>query len=429
MKARFRPSLQRTLTLGVLGYVLLLTVVVLLHGWVINERAEALVWRSLLATEMDYFAAHSDDPAWRPRASGVLQFHDSASGEPLPAPLSSLTPGVEEEISMEGGDVVALVREHEGRRLTLALDITEFERTERELTVLLFISGFVVTLLLGMVVALGVSHLARPLRDLARNIKGLRPDSSGQQLDLPANASGELAVIADAINDYLRRHDQFVERERLFIDTASHELRTPIAVIAGATELALGSEVPASARAQLQRIQRTARGVEGLIMMLLALAKNPDRQAVGGDCIDLDQLLPEIGEDHRHLCGGKSLSLRMGHMAPCRIVAPIGIVQATVGNLLRNAIENSDSGEIQVSLEPQAVVVIDDPGHGMSPEQISAIYARHARGEGRDGGGIGLDLITRLCTHFGWRLDIGPRADRDGTRARLDMGVSRVAQG
>ena len=42
----------------------------------------------------------------------------------------------------------------------------------------------------------------------------------------------------------------------------------------------------------------------------------------------------------------------------------------------------------------------------MTPEEISAIYAKVARGGGRDGGGIGLDLISRLCEHLGWTLDI-----------------------
>ena len=79
-------------------------------------------------------------------------------------------------------------------------------------------------------------------------------------------------------------------------------------------------------------------------------------------------------------------------------------MQAAIGNLLRNAIENSDRGEIRVTLSKDAVVTIEDPGHGMTPEEISRIYARVARGGGREGGGIGLDLLGRLCEHLGWRL-------------------------
>ena len=97
------------------------------------------------------------------------------------------------------------------------------------------------------------------------------------------------------------------------------------------------------------------------------------------------------------------------------------VVQAAVGNLLRNALENSDRGVIRLSLSPRAVVTIEDPGHGMSPEEVSAIYARLARGGGdRIGGGIGLELIARLCEHLGWTLDVQSDPSR-GTVARLAL--------
>jgi signal transduction histidine kinase len=56
----------------------------------------------------------------------------------------------------------------------------------------------------------------------------------------------------------------------------------------------------------------------------------------------------------------------------------------------------------------------------MSPEEISAIYGRMARGGLRDGGGIGLDLIARLCEHLGWRLRLSSD-DGKGTEAVLDL--------
>ena len=200
----------------------------------------------------------------------------------------------------------------------------------------------------------------------------------------------------------------------------------PVAVIGGASELALEAGMSSSARAQVQRIQRTARGIEELISALLVLAKDPERLARTSDVIELDQLLPEIIDDHRHLCEEKQLTLEFASLAPCTVVAPIGIVQVAVGNLLRNAIENSDTGVIALELRPDALVVIEDPGHGMSPEQIAAIYGRGARSRNRSGG-IGLDLVARLCSHLGWNLQITPRPGQRGTRATLDLGASMPA--
>ena len=240
----------------------------------------------------------------------------------------------------------------------------------------------------------------------------------------PDNASAEMVVIARVFNDYLERTRSFVERERAFIASASHELRTPIAVIAGAAELVLGQEdTPAAARNQVARIHRTARNVEQLISLLLMLARDPARLASISDQVALDQLLPEIIEDHRHLTRDKHLLLTLEPPPACDIIAPMSIVQAAIGNLLRNAIEHSDRGEIRIRLQADATVVIDDPGHGMSPEEISAIYARAARG-GSDSGGIGLELISRLCEHLGWDLHFASTVGF-GTTTTLHFGAAR----
>ncbi|HWU70682.1 MAG TPA: HAMP domain-containing sensor histidine kinase, partial [Pseudoxanthomonas sp.] len=168
----------------------------------------------------------------------------------------------------------------------------------------------------------------------------------------------------------------------------------------------------------LQRVLRGTQQVEQLVALLLVLAKDPKRLAAAADRVALHELVPEIVDDHRPLTRDKQLELRIEALAECEIAAPLGIVQAAIGNLLRNAIEHSDRGTIRVRLDADASVTIADPGHGMSPEEVARIYARLARGESRDGGGIGLDLIARLCEHLGWQLDLD--ADPDGgTVARL----------
>lgn len=422
-----RTGLRLRITLLVVAYMLLLSLAVVYHGNVVNERAEKLVWSSLLQSELDhYLRRRAEDPDyhWRDTADVALY------GEPgvaTPAKLARLPPGIHDDIRVDGGERVALVKDVGGQRLVLTLDITEFEQREQHLTVLMAGSALGGLMLAGLLVAWGLGRLVKPLADLAGDIAALRPDRGGQQVRVGRHASSELVVISDAINDYLARNERFVERERAFIDSSSHELRTPVAVIAGASELALGQPgTPVAVRHQLSRILRTARGVEQLLSLLLVLAKDPQRLAQVSDHFRVDQLLPEIVDDHRYLCADKDLELDVQPLPTCELLAPLAIVQAAIGNLLRNAIENSDRGTITIALQPAGVVVIEDSGHGMSPEEISTIYARMARGGGgRDGGGIGLDLIARLCEHLGWRLQIEPRAPR-GTRVTLDLGAARA---
>ncbi|MBU8974826.1 MULTISPECIES: HAMP domain-containing sensor histidine kinase [unclassified Lysobacter] len=421
--SKTRSGLRRRILLALFGYVVVLSVAVVVHGFVVNEHAERLVWQTLLDSEMDHLLElRRQDPGYRWTNTRSIALYDGRDPRDVPAPLRGVAPGVYDEIILDGVERVALVRQVDGRPLILALDITDLE--EREFDMGLTVVGSAVTLiaLLGIAIAWSVNRLVRPLRDMAQAIAALRPDQSGQRIHASPSASSELVVIADALNDYLQRNDRFVERERVFIDSASHELRTPVAVIGGAAENALQQpHLPDAVRGQLMRIQRTTREVEQLVSLLLVLAKDPARLARSNDRVELDQLIPEIVEDHRHLTRDKDLRLDIVALPACEILAPLPIVQAAIGNLLRNAIEHSDRGRITIRLETPATVIIDDPGHGMTPEEIAQIYARVARGGGRDGGGIGLDLISRLCEHLGWKLDIASDEGR-GTTTTLRMG-------
>jgi signal transduction histidine kinase len=403
-------------------YAVLLSAAVLAGGYVIHERVEHLAWESLLRSELDYYGQRVQaNPGYRWRDTDTLRLFGVAGAPPLPANLTSLGLGLHDDMVLDGVSSVVLIEQIEGKPVAMALNLTEFEGVEGIITLTVATGTVIVILILGLVVMWRLGLVIQPLAMLARQIEELKPAEPDQKVVLDADASTELVVIADAFNDYLRRNQSFVEREHAFIAISSHELRTPIAVIAGASELVLDqADVPSAARNQVARIHRTARKVEQLISLLLTLAKDPSRLADSSDRVALDQLLPEIVEDHRHLTRDKDLTLVLEAMPSCDIVAPLTIVQAAIGNLLRNAIENSDRGEIRISLQADATVVIEDPGHGMSPEEISEIYARLARGGGRDGGGIGLELISRLCEHLGWKLAFSSVPGR-GTRTTLRL--------
>ena len=419
-----RQSLQRRILQWLVLYAVLLSAAVLAGGYIIHERVEHLAWESLLRAELGYHAQRAQNtPDYVWQDSDTLRLFGPAGTPAFPDALQALPAGLHDNLSLDGVNSVALVDQLNGEPVAIALDLTRFEGVEGAATTAVAAGTIVLILILGLLVMWRLGRAIQPLAILAQQVQTLDPDASGQRVHADTDATAEVTVIADAFNDYLERNARYVEREHAFIASASHELRTPIAVIAGAAELVLDrADLPAAARMQVQRIGRTARNVEPLLAVLLVLAKDPARITAGSEALALHELLPEIVEDHRHLTRHKDLRLVLDTLPACTIVAPVTMVQAAVGNLLRNAIENSDSGEVHIRLMTDATVVIEDPGHGMSPEQISTLYARVAR-EGRDGGGIGLDLIARLCEHLGWGLEFSSVPGR-GTRATLRLDAS-----
>ena len=416
-------SLGRRILAGLIAYIIALSAAITTFGYVINERAEYLVWNSLLKTELDHFLNRREsDPdfGWSP--SEPLELFSSRDG--LPGGLKNLKPGVHDDIVVDGRERVVLVRDLADERLVLALDIDSLEKREQTIGSVIVLSTLGLIGVLSLLAFLGVSRLTDPLRKVADRIKALSPQHARDRVAMPQGASAEVVVIVDAMNDFLGRNEQFVDRERAFVDTASHELRTPVAVISGAAQNALSDPALAVAtRHQVERIRETANDIEALTAVLLVLAKDPARLGELRDRVSLDQVVRSVVEDHRHLCADKSLVVRFGPIAPYEVVAPLHIVRSAIGNLLRNAIENSDRGEIVVSLSEAGVFEIIDPGHGMSPEEISAIHQRLAK-TGARGAGIGLALIGRLCEHLGWHLAIesGPG---EGSRVTLSFAPSK----
>jgi signal transduction histidine kinase len=423
-----RWPLQRQMLLWMLGYIGLMTLAVFGAAHYLHERAEHLVWRALLASELDSVEHRlATDPGYRWQDSDTLRLYSSDAPGGLPAPLRRLPPGVHDGVRVGGRPSAVMVRQVDpGKRMVMALDITDFEALENFVARWSLLAGAALVLITWLMAMLGMNRVVRPLSSLAGEIGRLRPDRPGQRLLVDPHGSAELHVIASALNDYLARNERFVERERTFIRSASHELRTPVAVISGAATLALEQrDLPPGAREQIQRISRTAQGIEQLIGLLLLLARDPARLSAVSDVLPLQQVIRDSIADHEHLTGDKQLRLVSRIVSPCEIVAPLMAVQAAVGNLLRNAIENSDSGDIVVTLEPHGLVTIEDPGHGMTPEQISQLYARMARSDSPLKGGIGLDLIGRLCAHLGWKLSLDPRGEGKGMRVTLDFGAGQ----
>lgn len=413
-----RRSLRAQIMTWIGGYAVLLTGAIMLL--LADEFLEARVWESLLTQEIDHhLESKARDPSHVWQDTGTVQLF-AAPERPLPPALSALPEGVHDDFWFGERETVVLIQRVEGVDYAVVRDITDLEAFEDTLILSVLVLALALVVVMGALIGRGVWRSLQPLSSLADDIVALAPDHAGQRITVPDTAGSELSVIANALNDYLRRQEEFVERERVFNNTASHELRTPIAVIAGAVELAMTQPgLPPAAREQMQRALHAARDVEQLIALLLTLAKDPARLARNSDTILLHELLPQIIADHHHLMRDKALSIAVDGLAPCEVEAPLHIVQAAIGNLLRNGIENSDRGTIHVRLDADATVTIEDPGHGMTPEEIGRIYKQLARG-GRGGDGIGLDLLGRLCEHLGWTLSF-VSTPGSGTLSRLRL--------
>ncbi len=90
-----------------------------------------------------------------------------------------------------------------------------------------------------------------------------------------------------------------------------------------------------------------------------------------------------------------------------KLHAPEAAIRMIADNLIRNAVQNTPSGQVKVSLMADRVI-IRDAGIGIPPSELEAIRRNGIRGSNAlgSGSGLGLALVDRLCKAFGWKFDI-----------------------
>lgn len=357
---------------------------------------------------------------------------DGVAPPDLPRPLAHLPAGTYSSEASLLGDAVnldagttyhAVVTSVPGGRLVTVVDIEPLEQQQNRYARLSLLWIVCFAAVIGGFIAWLHANLARPVRDLAARMQAIDPSDTGARLPTDYQRE-EIQVIAQASNAHLDRVAQFIQRERSLLDQASHEFRTPIAVIAGAADVLRQLSLPDASQPALARIEHAVEDLSETMVALLYLAREAPPGGELTDVTPLHDFLPRLARDHEHLLRGKDATLRCATLEPTFIAAPESMVRIAVSNLIRNAIENTDAGFVEISLE-QGRVVVSDSGSGFNPVEAARRYRDSLRQSAPvRGQGLGLFLIGRICDRFHWTLDID--SGTHGTRATLDISASVV---
>jgi len=403
-----------------------------LQGYRSQGLVEHPIWRQLLeASASAAHSKHASDSAAAHADAGVLQsWRVSGDAVPhgVPDYLLDLPPGYH---STEGRDAVdgsgarfhALVTAVDGGRLITAIDIGDFEdQQNRDARANGAWGAVLIALVAGLITWLHW-NLVRPVADIARRLRAIDPGLRGQRLPLDYRQE-ELRVIAQASNVHLDRVEEFMARERSLLEQASHEFRTPVAVISGALDLLNRMPLPDVAQPALRRIGGSVEILSETMVALLYLAREPSGTQ-WQDVTVLDQLLPALVSDHAHLAADRKVDLSLGALQPTHLSAPESMLRIAIGNLLRNAIEHSSGGRVEISLAAGEVRIADS-GQDFDPAEAARRYRQGLReAVPAWGQGLGMFMVGRICDRFGWRLQFDTRTGQ-GTTARLDVSDSAI---
>ena len=222
----------------------------------------------------------------------------------------------------------------------------------------------------------------------------------------------EVKKLLDALDRFTERVEDFIEREKDFTRDASHEMRTPLAVIKSSVALLEKSDdltVPEQRAVVL--IKRTIADMESLIETLLLLARE-EFAALPQDDIVINDLIVNVSSQVERAVGNDAVSLAVEEKCLLSVKAPEKVLNILFSNLIRNAFSYTLQGEVLITID-EGAVSIKDSGIGMEGKVLENVYKPFFRAQSNtQGHGLGLSIVKRFCNRFGWTLKMVSKPGR-----------------
>jgi two-component system, OmpR family, sensor histidine kinase TctE len=310
-----------------------------------------------------------------------------------------------------GGAVVQVAETIENRR-SLAQKILR-ETLVRQAVLLLVVT--IVTLLV-------VSHALRPLEALRNQLDQRRADDLSP-VEAPS-APKELQPVVNALNQLMSRLQRLLDHQQRFVANASHQLRTPLAVLK--TQLQSGLRGDAPPELALQEMRATVERATTLANQLLSLAKVEQlRGRAMQQVCDLTMLARETSIDLSPLISTKNLDFSLD-TERAQVSGHPWMIGELISNLLHNAIRHTPEGGrlgVVVSQEPDAIrLTVWDSGPGLADDTPLASFEPFAHAHASKGGGLGLTICKEIADSMGARIILTNRIE-DGQKAGLNAVV------
>lgn len=363
----------------------------------------------------NYVAGDVDLPGYRakmkkpPVSPTLLGIYEGQYGD-APVRIATIFQPVVAEKSREGA-IVQIAEPIEFRK-SVALGI--LWGTLRRQALLIAVVALVTWIVVG--------RALRPLDDLRRQLDERREEDLS-----PLRAPGaalELQPVIGALNQLMVRLHRLLDLQQRFVADASHQLRTPLAVLK--TQLQSGMRGDAPPDVVLREMTGTVDRATNVANQLLSLAKVEQQRGKGvREPCDLSSIARDVAIDLSPLISGKNLDFELKSVDAC-IQGHPWMVTEMISNLLHNAIRHSPPDyRLGITIEELAdavLLTVWDTGPGISSEMEERVFEPFAASYASKGGGLGLTICAEIADSMGAGLTLKNRV-RDGKIAGLDAMV------
>lgn len=295
----------------------------------------------------------------------------------------------------------------DGQYYELKLMIPILERDDMVEAMLWYLGALFLLFLIctSIGIQLVLKGVFRPLHRLLDWLHCIQPGKEVPPLDNPTKIR-EFRQLSDAALDMGNRSYKAYEEQKQFIENASHELQTPLAIVRGKVELLAESEgMTEQQMEQLDEIYATLGRAVRLNKSLLLLSRIENGQYTEMEDVSVDEILDELLPDLMDIYEHKQVRLiRKREEQPFIIRCNHSLAQILVSNLVKNSLlHNREEGELQVLTTPTSLVIKNTGDVPLDGEKLFRRFYHGMDGK-KDSTGLGLAIARSIALSSSLKL-------------------------
>ncbi len=294
-----------------------------------------------------------------------------------------------------------------GQFYELELMISTLERDDMVNAMFWYLAALFVLFLSSTTIGIRLilQKIFRPLNRLVDWLQQLHPGQDVPPLDNTTEIR-EFRVLGATAYDMARRNRKAYEEQKQFIENASHELQTPLAIARGKLELMAESETLTEEQLrELDAIYSTLGRAVKLNKALLLLSRIENGQYTEAEDVSVDEILDELLPDLMDIYEHKQIDLRRSRGGqPFVLHANASLVHILVTNLVKNALlHNKEGGRLVVETTPTSLVVRNTGDAPLDEQKLFHRFA-HSVDRKKDSTGLGLAISYAIASNYSLRL-------------------------
>ena len=264
----------------------------------------------------------------------------------------------------------------------------------------------------------------KPLEDLNKEMRNKSTENLGQEIEF-VDKGDEISQLIKSFNRMSRRLNRSFESQKEFVENASHELKTPLAIIQANLDTALedGDISKKELIELLKSSKESVKFMDTLTEDLLLLSVLEHK--LSSEEVDLNTLLKALVTESKRIMNGKKIKINLSNKCPqCTIKANEVLLKRAFMNILENAIKYSEASKIEVKTvrgkKGKIEITIEDNGKGVPKEHIDRIFDRFyrvdkSRSRGTGGSGLGLSITKKIIERYNGDIEVRSK-ENNGTR-------------